>query len=591
MRRLPRSVVVILVVAVAGAAATVSAQGALDNAGFEAGAAARPASWSGLPGNDPYARIETTDEDAFAGEYSARISCTETDPRVGTVCNRMMQTVDATQLRGKTLTAGAMYKTEGIPSDHAAILRVEAVQSLAGLSFLISAVEVRLQESAEWTDICATLRVPEETSEIHISVGLEGLGTAWFDDVFASTDRICESETGQLTTHLPFSISSSVQPPVPELVTLEAPPTDPYASKPWTIAVYVAADLGFNPRDEIVDELQTCDQYNVVMLCDSSEEGGKTWLVERADGANRLRLLADHGEIDMSSERILAEFLEYCATWFPSERLMLLIYDHGGGWRGTAKEMTNRPGIYTWLSPTEIERGLEAVGGVDALLYTAPCNMASLETAHEIGGLANLTLAAEEYSGFNIWDGVLDSLGDFLKSDPGAPLETIGRFVVDTLDAAQSSERRKANGAPHPTFHQTAFWGGLVECVADAVDRLAAALIELIPGRQEEIVEIRKNSLAFRHGELVDIGDFAARCGEAIWELSLPANAVLDALGQTAFCIAGVPEFADSYGLSVFFPVFHDYVYAIPEYRTAGLAFGAQTQWDEFLEALYTDYN
>jgi len=590
MRRFPHCVAVVVVVLVGAVPVAAAVQDALGNAGFEAGPATRPTSWSGLPGDDPYARIETTTEDAFSGECSARISCTETDPRVGTVCNRMTQAVDATPFRGKTLTVGAMYKTEGIPADHAAVLRVEAVQSLTGLNFLISAVEVHLERSDQWTDICTTLRVPEEAKEIHISVGLEGLGTAWFDDVFASTGGICEAETGSLTTHLPFALSSSVQPPAPELITPEAPPADPFASKPWTIAIYVAADLGFNPRDEIVSELQTCDQYNVIMLCDSSEEGGKTWLVEREDGANRLRLLADHGEIDMSTDRVFGEFLEYCAGWFPSERLMLMIYNHGGGWRGTAKEMTNRPGIYTWLSPVELRYGLEAVGGVDALLYTAPCNMASLETAHEIGGLADLTLAAEEYSGFNIWDGVLDSLGEVLRDDPGVSLETIGRFVVDALDAAQSSERRKANGAPHPAFHQTAFRGGLVESVADAVDRFALALIERIPDCQEEIVEVRKDSLAFRHGELVDIGDFAARCGEAILELSQPASAVLDALGQTAFCIAGVPEFANSRGLSVFFPIFRDYAYVVPEYRTAGLAFAAETQWDEFLEALYADY-
>jgi hypothetical protein len=293
----------------------------------------------------------------------------------------------------------------------------------------------------------------------------------------------------------------------------------------------------------------------------------------------------------MSTEPVFSGFLEYCATWFPSERMALLIYDHGGGWRGTAKEpLASEPSTYTWLSPAEIRRGLDAVGGVDALLYTAPCNMASLETAYEVGASARLTLAAEEYSGYGIWFGVLAAFGGSLRENPEVSLEALGDFVVDKLAAGQLAEMNRSDGAPHATFHQTAYWGGLVSSVADAVDRFASALIELVVYRQEEIVEIRKASLAFRHGELVDIGDFARRCGASIPELASSADAVIDALAAAAFRVEGVPAFADSCGLNVFFPVFQDYTSAVIEYQDTDLAFTADTQWDEFLEALYTDY-
>ena len=568
-------------------------QSTLENPGFEHGSPHNPTSWDVMPGNDPHARIEITEDNALIGDRAARISCAGTDPRIGRVFNRLEQPLDATPYLGGMLTVTAMCRTEGIPEGHAAVLRIEAVQTLAGLTFLNSAATARVKGCNDWVEICATVRVPTEAHEIRIAVGLDGIGAVWFDEVSLSTGNSCETGPVELTTRLPFTFSQrpSTPTPSPEYILRATPPAAPRTMKPWTIAVYVAAETGFNPLREIVNELQTCDQYNVILLADSSADGGKMWLVGRQDGVNQLHLLADRGDVDMSTDRVFSEFLEYCTTWFPCERMALLIYDHGGGWRGTAKEpLANDPSTYTWLSPAEIRRGLDAVGGVDALLYTAPCNMASLETAYEVGASAGLTLAAEEYSGYGIWSGVLDSLGALLREDPDVSLETLGDFVIDGLVEGQRAEMRRSDGAPHPTFHQTAYWGRLVSSVADAVDRFASALIERVVDRQEEIVEIRKDSLAFRHGELVDIGDFAQRCGVAIPELASFADAVIDALAATAFRVEGVPAFADSHGLSVFFPLFRDYGSTVAEYHDTDLAFTAGTRWEEFLEALYSDY-
>jgi len=588
MHRIACCVFTVLLVTTAAA----SAQGTLDNPGFERGPSHSPTSWDALPGDDPNARIETTEAGTLVGDRSARISCAGTDPRIGKVFNCLVQTIDAAPYLGRMLTVRVMYRADDIPEGHAAALRIEAVQSLAGLTFLNAAATTRADGSKGWSEICATIRVPEEAHEIRIRVGLDGIGTVWFDEVSLSTDSGCETGPGELITRLPFTFSQRPSAPAPEYITLEEPPAAPRSIKPWTIAIYVAAQIGFNPLNEIANELQTCDQYNVIILSDSSLDGGKTWLVDRKDEVNQLRLLADHGDVDLSTEGVFSEFLEYCATWFPSRRMALLIYNHGGAWRGTAKEpLMNRPSTYTWLSPAEIRRGLDAVDGVDALLYTAPCNMASLETAYEVGASANLTLAAEEYSGYGIWSGVLDSLGGLLREDPEVSLEALGDFVINVLVDAQRAETMRSDGAPHPTFHQTAYWGSLVGSVADAVDLFASALIGLVVDRQEEIVELRKDSLAFRHGELVDIGDFARGCAAAIPELAPCADAVLDALEATAFRVEGVPAFADSRGLNVFFPVFQDYSSAVIEYRDTDLAFTADTRWDEFLEALYADYD
>jgi len=570
-------------------AATALAQETLDNPGFEFGSPDNPTSWSALPGNDPNARIEATEVEAFAGARSARISCTGTDPRIGKVLNCLVQTIDATPYLGKTLTVGVMCRTEDIPEGHAAVLQIVAAQSLVGLTFLNAAATTRVDDISGWSEICASVLVPVEAHEIHIRVGLEGIGTVWFDEIFLSTDTSCQAGPGEVITRLPFVLNQSAPARPPEVISRVTPPASPRASKPWTIAIYVAAETGFNPRNEFANALQTCDQYNVIMLSDSSHEGGKTWRIDRRYGVNQLRLLANHGEVDMSAGDVFTQFLQFCEVWYPSERMMLLIYNHGGAWRGTAKEpVPNQPATFTWLSPAEIRQGLDAVEGVDVLLYTAPCNMASIEAAYEIGASANLNLAAEEYSGYDIWSGVLASLGGLLQHNPAISLEAVGDFIIDGLVSKQSAEAARPGGAPHPTFHQTAYWGRAMDTVVGALKQFASALIDLVADRQEQLVEIRKESLAFRHGELVDLGDFAERCGAAIPALAPFANAVLETLEAAAFRIEGVPAFANAHGLNVFFPLFHDYESAVIEYEDADLCFLADTRWEEFLETLYT---
>lgn len=566
----------------------VIAHGQLGNVGFEEGALEAPTAWRISPEADSFAMVGLDGGVAHSGSRSARIRCVDTDPRVGSIYNRWIQDLPSGDLSGRTVTVTAWVRTEQIREGHEAVLRIEALQT-SYVSLVVAKIEARSTRDSGWTEICTQLDIPAEADTIRVSVGLDGVGAAWFDDLSLVAGARCRSELAEPTTHAPLILAGL--PPAIEPATLEdaAPLSEPIMVKPWTIAIYNAADFqGLDPRDYFAQNLRTCEQYNVVMLGDSFRGGAKTWLVEEGEYRSTLRLLVDHGEIDTSAEETFGEFLRYCETWFPSERTMLLIYDHGGGWRGTARDENGALDSGDWLTPAEMRRSLEAIGGIDVLLYTAPCTMASLETAHEIGPLAGLTVASEEYSGFVLWLDALADLGAKLREAPGIALEELGRLVVDKIAEGQDRSQSERGAPPAVYFQMTAFLGAPIEGVSKAIDRLAGAMLAILPRRREAIVELRKDALALRDGELVDAGDFAKQC-EILPELAEEAAAVQRALSEAIVRIAGNPEFADAQGLTVFFPRFRKYGDVSAAYGATGLFLLRNTRWEEFLEALYAE--
>ena len=139
---------------------------------------------------------------------------------------------------------------------------------------------------------------------------------------------------------------------------------------------------------------------------------------------------------------------------------------------------------------------------------------------------------------------------------------------------------------PYVYFHMSALLGDRMRWLAGAVDRFAAALLGLVPEHREQIVEIRNAALTFRSGELVDLGDFARRCA-GLPGVDEAASALIGALDEAVLRVAGNPEFANSSGLTVFFPPFDLYGDLRDEYEAAELLVVRQTRWDELLHGLY----
>jgi len=580
-----RSILLVLAacswMAVIGSAAS---ENLLETSSFEEGIYR----WFQSETGDPYVEFEWTSETACDGEYALRVSCSQTEPREGKIFNSWYYEFFPHSVRGETLTLRFFVRTEGIASGHGAYARIEAEQTTL-ISRMLAWQESRgISGTSEWTECCLRFEMPKDSELARIHLGLNGTGIAWFDDVVLTVGGNCSDEIGPSASFTPIKFDSLPSVPVVYGNGISTP-VEPKDTKPWTIAIYNAADYpGLNPVDYFAFELRSSQVMNVVMLEDQYQGPSKIWSVEEEQTFSHLTCLADLKEVDTTSQATLQDFLNFCKAWFPAEHTLLLIYDHGGGWRGTAKDWTSSPNADTWLTPAKLRNGLEAIGGVDALLYTAPCNMASIEATFEISECTELVVASEEVSGFVPWLTVLSQIGDLLAEYPDVSPAELGWYVLSYLEEKQQQARENSSLAAYATYQFTSLGTDDMQELVEAVDGLACALIDQLPLMQEALVELRNAALSFRNGELVDLGDFAEQC-RAIPALVEPADNVLTALNRTVWGIRGNEEYEDARGLNIYFPSFQSYLETWEEYEKSNARFLVASRWEEFLRALYAD--
>lgn len=206
----------------------------------------------------------------------------------------------------------------------------------------------------------------------------------------------------------------------------------------WTVMAYMAADTDPSlPWLEDINEMEAAtipDWMNIVALVDPYGTGDSFMLEICQDvGYNDVvvstviddgdQVVPAYGEADMSSWETLRDFTVYSATNYPADRLVLVLWGHGGGWHGLCQDrlsVMSLPDLAKALgSATDLlDRRLDMVV-VDA------CAEGVLETMYEIRGFADFYVGSERNVPlFGLrYDLALDSLSrdrDLAPNDWGA---------------------------------------------------------------------------------------------------------------------------------------------------------------------------
>ncbi len=358
--------------------------------------------------------------------------------------------------------------------------------------------------------------------------------------------------------------------------------------------------------------MRSTPNVNVIMLEDTFEGEATVWLVEGTESAPVLTSLAKWGEINTGDDAALTKILAYGAETFPSRRTMLMIYQHGAAWRGSSYDVhpigTREVRTYDYLTPEEMRLSLDSVGGIDALLFTAPCLMGAIEPVYQLRNSTDLYIGSEPRSGFAAWVDALPEISQLLSSQPDLPVERLGARILESLDRhydpsdyihtmpeeAQVAAAEVAMTAVASTLD--------LDALASALDAFALALLDVLEASIEEILSARNDAQDFTYEEVVDAVDFAKRIE------SIPGLETASAAFQTEVtrsitaAIFNERAFPGGHGLSIFFPfrknadplmgLYNKYAPKFDgqraQYAESGLSLVADTHWDEFLDALHS---
>lgn len=342
------------------------------------------------------------------------------------------------------------------------------------------------------------------------------------------------------------------------------------AKKQWTIIMYLDGDEFSMQQDFIAafvemisDEAGSTDDVNVLIQFDryptipTNEAFGGWIITHRFHYTPRMEptpeaAISDWGdglgggrEVDMADPDTLSAFINWSVSNYPAHHYMLVIADHGYGWRGLVIDETSQG---NFMPLKGLESALENAPHHIDLLALDACTMQMIEVLHELKDLPIDIVVGSENLG-TTWP-----FADIIKTvaaDPAITAEALGKTINDLYYQA------------HPTDDQITLSTlrlGKINPITNAVEELAT---EILASSPFTTVQTKAAQVMDRIEEAV----VYSKNGSS-WETT--AN-----------------------GLSIYFPPFQqNYMPHIPDqffynYIEEVVSFAADSRWRDFLYVYY----
>ena len=384
----------------------------------------------------------------------------------------------------------------------------------------------------------------------------------------------------------------------------------------WTIMVYVDGDndLETNVLEDFAEmaAVGSTDRVKVVALADTMTlteethwyyfEKGDTHIdVESGVHECDCEEFADGcpGERNMGDGETLEYFIATAVNNAPALNYMLVLWNHGASWYGICEDWSAPllpDGSYDRLTIDEISDAIEAVydsgvlpeGALKIIDFDA-CLMAGVEVAYEIRNLAEYMVAAITTiarPGFQ-WEWLLTDINALTDLTPRA----IGETMVDSfMEFYSQCAGNGVGGYPYASLSLIDL-SQVERLVTEGVNDMATVLLDYV----EDNVQKSAIQTTERHtpqiqylGELdpfVDLGLFAIALAENIPEMATVAEDIVEMVEDVVvyydFVTSDSGACMDTMGISIYYTCALGQLYDYGE-----LAFGYDTQWDEFLVAL-----
>jgi len=217
----------------------------------------------------------------------------------------------------------------------------------------------------------------------------------------------------------------------------------------WTILMYLDGhnDLGPAIQGELayLNNVTSTAGINVVILVGLDQTNPLSYSYYFHNGTHQI---LTQGNCNFGNPVNLQNFLAYGIQNFPAKKYLVVLKDHGSGWRNKAIQSSTRDICLDYiyndsLTIPELKSALQSavslLGRKIDLMYFDACVMGTVEVDYEIKDLANYLVSSEatSYAGTR-WDLILNQL----VSNPTMIPSNLGILVAQTyFDNCTSSKK------------------------------------------------------------------------------------------------------------------------------------------------------
>jgi len=379
----------------------------------------------------------------------------------------------------------------------------------------------------------------------------------------------------------------------------------------WLIMVYQAGDNNLDSAalDDVkeMEKVGSSASLKLVVLMDRAEgmpwSSARRFLVRKPSEQGgkhswdpSLSTCKDLGELNMGNPDTLAGFVDWSLKNHPAANTMLVLWNHGGGWRSAMQKAVSRttkaPGDAVPMSGAVISRGIawdDTNNGdflesreVRAALARFPklsiigadaCLMAMLECAYEWHELADYYVASEDSEPNEGWP--YDRILSAIAAKPAIKPADLAGHIVKVYGEFYAARRQPVT--------QSAVRMDRIAAVAQAVDAMAG---ELLASRQlpDDLFDVPSyppgQGTDFDSLDLGGILDRAARASQAT-----PAARTAAGEAQKRLAEAVIANYSDKSLGGQGLTIYGGRSVEMPDYRPDIIRFTADTRWDEFLKA------
>jgi hypothetical protein len=312
------------------------------------------------------------------------------------------------------------------------------------------------------------------------------------------------------------------------------------------------ATVGSAAGVRIVAQVDRSPQYTSdPVLGTANWTGAKRFLVN----SGSLQELATAGAIDSAASANLADFIQWGVKAYPATRYMLVLWDHGGAWRGFGVDETSSSIMKVPAIATGVGDGLVAAGiaRFDIIGFDA-CLMASLEVAEAVKTYGSYLLASEESEPGHGWDYASLQLA---SATPTTDAPTLARAIADGFQAQANSPQWKTGAGITLSVVDLSRVAAIDTALAGFQTALAAdpAAATAIARERAAALEFGTQPDPAASYQMVDMGDLFARLSTSLpGALAAAAGAVRSAVdASVVYQVKGSAK-AAAHGLAAYFP-------------------------------------